>query len=211
MDPFKTRLELATTTLKREEIVRLQDQISPISSQSRQDLMSKQKARKSAVLILIYSKNGQWHTPLIQRTVYEGKHSGQISLPGGKPEPTDIDLMDTAIRECKEEIGVQVDRTHIFHQLSEVYVPPSNFLITPYLAFMDTELSFEKDHREVAEIIEIPLKKISPKSRTTTRIEVGTSVFQRFPAYHIHEKIIWGATATILGELELLLALATNK
>lgn len=211
MGSFKARLTSATKNLKPEDIVALQDEISHLSREDRKNLMDGRAPKQSAVLVLIYLKNGQWHIPLIQRSIYTGKHSGQISLPGGKPEPTDLDLLDTAIRECQEEIGVRVSRKSILCQLKEVYVPPSNFLITPYLALVETELSFEKDPREVAEVIEVPLKKIAPSTRTLTNLEVEPNTFLRTQAYRINEKIIWGATAIVLSELELVLQLAGQK
>ena len=88
--------------------------------------------QKAAVLLLFYpNAKGDVRFILTQRKVYEGAHSGQISFPGGKPEPSDGDLWNTALRETHEEVGVSSEKVIYIRSLSELYVPPSNFLIVP--------------------------------------------------------------------------------
>ena len=117
-------------------------------------------AKYAAVLIYCYPKNGIMHMSLIKRTTYKGPHSGQISLPGGKPEAVDKSLWHTALRECKEELGVSLLGSKPLLNLSPIYIPPSNFLVSPFIVVDPSSPVFAPDPREVAQHIEIPLSEL---------------------------------------------------
>ena len=89
--------------------------------------------RKGAVLMLFYSDETGAFVPFIKRPEYDGVHSGQVALPGGKMDPGDSDLSFTALREAKEEIGVDPSKIELLGKLTEVYIPPSNFLVSPFI------------------------------------------------------------------------------
>src|SRR5690606_5109410 len=89
--------------------------------------------RKSAVLSLFYPKDKQTYLLLIVRSEYVGIHSAQISFPGGKMEAFDMSLEDTALRETEEEVGITKDKIKIIKPFSELYIPPSNFLVSPFM------------------------------------------------------------------------------
>ena len=88
--------------------------------------------KESAVCILLYEKDGEIVFPLIERVVYDGVHSGQISFPGGKKDETDPDLKITALRELHEETGIKVDEENVAGQLSQLYIPPNKFFVFPF-------------------------------------------------------------------------------
>ena len=104
--------------------------------------------KKAAVMMLFYPKNSQTHLALILRTSYNGVHSSQIAFPGGKVEPEDLDLSQTAIRETHEEIGVHPTNINLLRAFTEVYIPPSNYMVYPFLGYSNSELSFELQEDE---------------------------------------------------------------
>ena len=162
---------------------------------SKEEIMAK-KPKISAVLCLLYQKNSQWHLPLILRSTYKGVHPNQISLPGGKFEKKDQNLETTAKRETSEEIGVTLPENQELIPLTELYVPPSNFLIYPFVTYLNEELQFKKEEKEVAEIVEISLQELQ-----NTQIQSTLINQMNVPCFEIQNHIIWGATAMILNEL----------
>lgn len=160
------------------------------------------KPRNAAVLILMYLKGSSVYFPLLERHEYDGNHSSEIGLPGGKKEDFDADFEATAIRETEEEIGISKESISTIFSLSRLYIPPSNFLVYPFVGIFENEINYKLDTREVKELIEIPLQDFL---HTTEIIEYN---FQRkemqytVPAYYIQNKIVWGATAMILTELK---------
>jgi 8-oxo-dGTP pyrophosphatase MutT (NUDIX family) len=160
-----------------------------------------QISRKAGVLILLFPHQDQLWMPLIQRTVYRGVHSGQMALPGGKVEPHDEDIIDTAIRETREEIGVKVDRKQVLGQLSDIYIPPSNITVSPVLAFMSGKPSYLPEPSEVAGIAEISVQALqNPENVKIGEVGRYNDLPLEAPAFHINERVIWGATAMMLSE-----------
>ena len=135
------------------------------------------------------------------RPTYEGIHSGQISLPGGKYELTDSDLSVTALREAQEEIGVDSKKVRLIGRLSELYIPPSNYIVQPFVGVLETEPAFTPDPKEVERIIEIRLEDLlDEKNKRKKRILLRTGTSILAPCYIIDGNTIWGATAMILSE-----------
>jgi len=166
--------------------------------------------RISAVMILFYQKNNDWHLVFTERKKYEGVHSGQMSFPGGKQEPNE-DLPITALRETREEVGVEAHDIEIINQLSTLYIPPSNFLVHPFIGIATTDLMFKKQESEVENVVEIPVSFfLDERSKTKTEIVFSAQSKIEVPAFIYEEKIIWGATAIILSELVELLG-STNS
>ena len=158
-------------------------------------------ARKSAVLILVYPKEEELYTVFIQRQVYEGVHSGQIGFPGGKSEETDNSLLDTALREANEEIGVFPKEIEVIGNLSPLYIPPSNFIVHPYIGVQNSLPEFIPEEKEVRQILEVPLKQLIGKDKLIdTRVSISPELNIPVKAYQIDNHIIWGATCMILTE-----------
>ncbi|MCB9257256.1 MAG: CoA pyrophosphatase [Chitinophagales bacterium] len=165
--------------------------------------LKKFEAKESAVLILLYEKNGESYIVFTQRHEYKGAHSGQISLPGGKRDPEDEDLQSTALREAKEEVGAILNKKDILLELTWLYVPPSNFVIYPFLAYTEKEANFIKEEREVKEILEFKVEDLLNKDNQKVFLYHNEKLNIQFesPSFQIEGKTIWGATAMIISEL----------
>ena len=168
--------------------------------------------RTAAVLMLCYPKNGLTHLVLIVRNSYKGVHSAQIAFPGGKYEKEDANFAATAIRETYEEVGIHPDKIEIVKSFTEVYIPPSNFMVYPYLGICSEEITFSPDPLEVAGIIELPLATFLSDTLIVT-IQMQTSYANSIdvPAFEIESHIVWGATAMMLSELKEVFVSAFNS
>lgn len=164
-------------------------------------VVPRQDARKAAVLILLFPSNKQLHLPLILRPVYAGVHSGQMALPGGKVESRDVDLIDTALRETGEEIGIWVERQQVLGQLSELYIFPSNIRVAPVVAYIPAQPQYVPDPTEVAAVVNVPVEVLNnPQYQTTSPVTVVGGDTVEAPAYKVEKRIVWGATAMMLSE-----------
>jgi 8-oxo-dGTP pyrophosphatase MutT (NUDIX family) len=162
-------------------------------------------ARTAGVLILLYPSDGVWHFPLMKRIDDGLVHSGQISLPGGSQEPGES-LRETALREACEEIGAACAEVEVLGQLSTIYIPPSNFLVTPTVGYAGERPDFRCDPREVAELIEVPLSRLFDRAVVKREPWQLRGVTVEVPFYQIGLHKVWGATAMILSEFSMLLA-----
>lgn len=160
----------------------------------------------AAVNILLYLKDNQWYFPLILRTHNQkDKHSGQISLPGGKQEETDKDFSQTAIRETFEEIGVAPVFIKIIRELSPIYIPPSNFYVYPFISFTKKNPLFHLQKTEAIELIEFPLSALMNLADLPSTAVLPNSQGVEVPIININQHKIWGATSMILNEFSHLL------
>ena len=163
-------------------------------------------AKQAGVLILFYPKANEPYLVLILRKTYKGVHSAQVGFPGGKVEKQDIDLKHTALRETEEEIGVSAEQIEIVKALSELYIPPSNFIVHPHVGYLTDTPTFLKDPTEVESVIEIALTEFMDETNIiTTKVPTSYKVEVEVPAFHLQGHIVWGATAMMLSELKLLL------
>lgn len=164
---------------------------------------SKKAPKTAAVLMLFYPKNEKTHLVLIVRNTYKGVHSAQVAFPGGKYEETDSDFAFTALRETQEEVGVSTELVELIKPFTPMYIPPSNFMVHPFLGIVKEEIEFIPDPAEVAQIIELPLTVFLDESIVTST-QLSTSYGQDMvvPAFNIENKMVWGATAMMLSELK---------
>lgn len=159
-----------------------------------------QSPKIAAVLILIYQKSGKLYFPLIHRNTYPGVHSNQIGFPGGKIEK-DETLDKTAIRECYEEIYASTNNIEILGELTELFIPPSNFLVYPFIGLYNDIPNFKPCDKEVKSIIPLHLESfLKDPKKTTLNITLSKKTYP-VPAFELpNDMKVWGATAMILNE-----------
>jgi 8-oxo-dGTP pyrophosphatase MutT (NUDIX family) len=155
--------------------------------------------RQGGVLILLYPKDGRLHFPLTGRTETLEDHKGQISLPGGAREG-DEPLERTALRETHEELGVDPQSVEVLGVLTPLYIFPSDYCITPYVAARPDRPTFVPDPVEVAEVLEVPVLTLLDPAIRREEEWVLHGTIARVPFYQIGEHKVWGATAMVLSE-----------
>lgn len=163
-------------------------------------------AKKGSVLILLYVVENSINTVLIVRSDYEGVHSGQVAFPGGRFEEADIDLKTTALREASEEIGIVPSDVEIIGKLTQLYIPPSNFVVEPYIGITNYQPAFHPDKNEVKEVVEVSIHQIMDNSIIGEKeILLRNKMRVLSPYFDIKGHTVWGATAMILSELRQIL------
>ena len=165
-------------------------------------------SKKAAVIAALYEDDNKVRLILILRNTYNGVHSNQIGFPGGRVEVYDKTLFDTAIRETHEEIGVRVQKNELIRELQEIYIPPSNFNVYPFLVILNHPPSFVKDDKEVKEVITIDLESLLNCKITQTQIPIPAKLNElnmqndvEVPAFKLAGYNVWGATAMMLSEI----------
>ena len=162
--------------------------------------------KPGGVLILLYEEDGVIKFPLTKRPDYLGTHGGQISLPGGKAEPNE-DIITTALREAEEEIGIARRSVNVIGQLSEFFVIPSNFMVTPVIGYLEERPQFYPDPKEVVRVIEGTIDQLIRLDAVQTREILAAKIYPMMaPHFEIEGEVVWGATAMILNELRVLIS-----
>jgi 8-oxo-dGTP pyrophosphatase MutT (NUDIX family) len=156
--------------------------------------------RNAAVLILLYLKEGKWHLVLMKRPEYPGVHSNQVSLPGGIHEPYDPDLSETALRESKEELGIDDRKILILGHLSKLEIPASGIEVSPWVGVYPETPVFNPSFEEVSYLIEVPLKELLSQESVEEEIRTILCKIVKVPFFKFGEEKVWGATAMILSE-----------
>ena len=158
-------------------------------------------ARAASVLILLYPHNGSFYTVFMQRPDYDGVHSGQISFPGGKQEPSDNDAVHTALREAEEETGIDPQQIRILGTLTPLFIPVSNTVVTPVVSWMEykPELKYQPD--EVVFLFDADIRRFyDPSIIKLMPMKIGPETIE-VKYFDYEGNMIWGATAMILHEL----------
>ncbi len=162
--------------------------------------------RQAGVLLLLYPIRAMLHLVLTVRTTNLNHHSGQISLPGGGWEDGDASLRETALREAQEEIGVAAGGLELFGSLTPLYIPPSNNVIHPFVAYIPQRPTFHPDPKEVAELLEVPLRLLFDPATRREEDWNWRGATLHVPFYAVsNEHKVWGATAIVLAEFLALL------
>jgi 8-oxo-dGTP pyrophosphatase MutT (NUDIX family) len=160
----------------------------------------------AAVICLFFpDESGITRFLLILRSSYEGTHASQVGFPGGKQDPEDKTLERTGLRELEEEVGIRAEQVNLIRPMTPVYIPPSNFLVTPFMALCDTTPLFVPNH-EVAGLYAAKLSEFLDESCVTS-MKVRTSYAGGFraPCFELEGAQVWGATAMMLNEIRELL------
>lgn len=158
------------------------------------------KPTDAAVMALLYPAEERLHLVFIKRNAYDGPHSAQISFPGGAREEGDPTLQDTAIRETREELGIN-HKMEVLGSLTPLYIPVSNFMVYPYVACLHEAPVFDPDPSEVQYVVEASLEALMDPMNRDSETLFHHETHIEAPFYRIGEEKIWGATAMILSEL----------
>lgn len=167
------------------------------------------KPNKAGVMAVFYPNNkGITHLVLILRKTYKGVHSNQVGFPGGRVENYDRNLMQTALRETEEEVGIPQAEVRVLKKLTKLYIPPSNFWVHPYIGLIDRTPELIRQESEVEKILEVDLEDFLDEKNLISQ-ELSTSYAKNIqvPAFSLNGHIVWGATAMMLSELKDLLKL----
>jgi 8-oxo-dGTP pyrophosphatase MutT (NUDIX family) len=157
--------------------------------------------KRAAVLIPLFKKNGEYYILFTRRTDKVEHHKGQISFPGGRQDKKDKDLLTTALREAREEMGIEKKDVRILGELDDICTATTDFCVSPFVALIPYPYPFKVNSREIEEVIEVPLSVLLDESRF--RQELHKRDGKPFLVYFYQHKdhTIWGATATILKQL----------
>ena len=168
-------------------------------------------SKLASVLLLFYpDSNNHTRLVLILRNTYNGVHSNQIGFPGGKLESTDKSYFEAALRETNEEIGVLKENISYVGQLSQVYIPPSNFNVFPFVGFCNSKPKFELNKVEVKSILEPTLDSILKCSISKSKVIINDKL-QYVPSLVLNKSVVWGATAIMIHEFRLLFKQMINS
>ena len=179
-----------------------QNKMSPIPLKDGYLKSIKTDHKIGSILIIFFRKNNNFFFPLIKRSNKLKNHSSQISFPGGRFEEEDINLTNTAIRESNEEIGLKIKKNKILGKLTQIYIPASNYKVSPYIAFYDKIPQFKLNSFEVDKLIEVSLNQIlNESSILKKKMKLSSGILVDCPYYFLNGYIVWGATAMILSEL----------
>lgn len=157
--------------------------------------------REAAVLVLLYPHADDLFLPLTVRTAALRSHSGEVSLPGGGYDETDGELSRTALREAWEELAIPPDAVELWTALSPVWIPVSNFQLTPFVGWTDRRPGFNAATAEVAELIETPLELLLRPDIILSEEGERRGLRMHIPYFAVGEHKVWGATALVLAEL----------
>lgn len=167
-------------------------------------------ARESAVMMLLYQKGEDWYTAFMKRPDDDSTHSGQISFPGGKQELNET-LEQTALRETFEEVGIEPQTIDVLGELSELYIPPSHFIVRPYIGLLNYVPTFIPNPDEVVQVIEEPISNffreniIQQKKIFIPKFNANINAMY----FDLQGETLWGATAMIVQEFRSVLGYQT--
>jgi 8-oxo-dGTP pyrophosphatase MutT (NUDIX family) len=154
--------------------------------------------RRAGVLVPLFVRAGQLWILFTRRTETVEHHRGQISFPGGAEEPGDESLLETALRESEEELGLTRTDVRPLGSLSPM-VTITNFYVEPFVAAIPQPYVFRAQESEIAEVIEVPVPALLDPAILEKKELPGRSEPVLF--YHYGPHVIWGATARMLAEL----------
>jgi 8-oxo-dGTP pyrophosphatase MutT (NUDIX family) len=159
--------------------------------------------RWAGVLCLFYpDEKGKTHFVLIRRQISAGPHSGQVAFPGGRKDPDDYSMAETALRECEEEIGVSRHSIRLFKSMSELYIPPSDFWVKPYMGFVDYSPKFIPQEEEVAGLIYVSATELFDDALLVMeQFHTPQGGAMNVPVFDFQGNRVWGATALMLFEM----------
>ena len=178
----------------------MEQRLKQILSQRQKQHIVNSNLVRAAVLLPIYYKQEQYHLLFTKRTQEVKDHKSQISFPGGTYQEEDGTLVNTALRECAEEIGLMAGDVEVLGELDDFVTQVSSYIISPFVAIIPWPYKFKVNRKEIEEIIEVPISALLDmgRLRLETRIIDDEEVTSFF--YPYQGRVIWGATARILNQ-----------
>ena len=154
----------------------------------------------AAVLVLVYPKEGEYCILLNKRTHLVEHHKDEMSFPGGRKDGSDITLLDAALRETHEEMGVRPEDVDVLGRLDDTSTS-TGFLITPFVGTMPDPYEFFPSDEEVAAVVEIPISALMDATSLRDEIRIVDSMLVNAPTYAHEGHLIHGATGRLLKQL----------
>lgn len=159
-----------------------------------------EKIRPAAVLVPVVGREGEPTILLTERSADLPHHAGQVSFPGGRVEDTDVDHIDTALRETEEEIGLDRRHVEVIGRL-DTYFTRTGFVVTPIVGLVRPPFDLTPDPVEVASVFEVPLSFVLDRSNHERHSREWQNMIRHFYVFPHPDKYIWGATAGMLVNL----------
>lgn len=182
----------------------LTDRIRRIVAETPRRAVDDPSLTPAGVMVLIYPNNGDHCVLLQKRSSKVESHKGEISFPGGKKDPEDITILDTALRETHEEMGIHPKDVEVFGPLDQT-ATTSGFCTSPFAGTIPYPYEFTPQEEEVAEVLEVPVSSLLDSANRRDEIRVADGDLQDSPVFAYDGHIIFGATARILDRfIELL-------
>lgn len=175
--------------------------LKQVFSSRQKKILTNKKLNAAAVLVPLFYDGKEYHVLLTQRSNQVLYHKGQISFPGGKPHKADSNLLETALRESWEEVGLEPKDVEVIGELDDTPTKTSGFIISPFVALVPYPHKFTRNPREITEILAIPLSALMDRANCRQEFvdndgEPATEYF-----YEYNGQVIWGATARIIKQL----------
>lgn len=199
MHPFISFLEAQLSAPLPGEAAQLKMAPKPLDDGPERQLNPAQNANKSGVLILLFPNEQKELELLLTLRSQDIDHGGQLSLPGGRNEAGET-IIQTALRETQEEVGVSPQLITVLGTLTELYVSHSNNLVTPVAGFMSTPPEIIPNSREVEEAFSVEVQSLASKKNLTVENWNLHHYVYKVPYWDVHRVPLWGATAMILSE-----------
>ena len=175
------------------------DQIGTILSSRKRRVIEHPPFSHAAVLVPLFKKGDGCHLLFTKRSDQVKHHKGEISFPGGVVDEEDLELINTALREAHEEIGLKQNDVQIIGILDDI-VTITEFIVTPIVGLFPYPYPFKVSEVEIAELIEVPLSSLLHKECFSEREIIRGGQKEIVYAYQYGDHIIWGATARILKQ-----------
>lgn len=203
---IENRIKYLSINLLRNQNNNINNRLNPIKfrtlAKHHYNFSNNKPYKICAVTLLLYNIDEITYSIFIKRPSYNGYHSNQYALPGGKKEKTDITTAQTAIRETYEELGITIKPEEIMGMLDPIIIPVSNFLVFPYVVYLDEPPIINPNDFEVENFYQYPISELLlSDSEIQTEIKIDQD-FIKVPAYKIQNQIIWGATAMMLFDFK---------
>jgi 8-oxo-dGTP pyrophosphatase MutT (NUDIX family) len=185
------------------------NQIQNLLSSRQRKVIEHPPFSHAAVLVPLFQKDGDCHLLFTKRSEEVKYHKGEISFPGGVVDEEDRELIHTALREAREEIGLKENDVQIIGVLDDI-VTITKFIVTPFIGLFPHPYPFKVSEVEIAELIEVPLSSLLEEDCYSEREIFRGGQNEIIYSYQYGKHIIWGATARILKQLLDLISISKN-